>query len=124
MSSFTIYLDEDNQSHALTHALTQAGIPVATSAQQSMNGQSDEAQLEHANLNGWVLYTSNGRDFDVLHRQYMASGRSHRGIIIRYGRQYSVGEQMRRVTAIWKTHSAEDMVNRVESLSQWGEERS
>jgi hypothetical protein len=65
-----------------------------------------------------VIYTSNTRDFAVLHREYMQSGRSHAGIIYRTRQWYSVGEQARRILRIWAALSAEEMVNRYESISQ------
>lgn len=80
-------------------------------------------QLEFATRQGRVLYTSNARDFNVLHRAYIESGQTHAGIILRYGRRFSIGEQARRIIRIWEALSAEEMVNRVESLSHWGEDR-
>jgi hypothetical protein len=45
-------------------------------------------------------------------------------MIIRTGRRWSAGEQAKRIIRIWNALSAEEMVNRVESLSRWGEERA
>jgi hypothetical protein len=83
-----------------------------------MNGSSDSEQLAFACRQGWMLYTSNARDFNVLHREYMESGRTRTWIIIRYERQFSIGEQARRIERIWRALSAQDISSRVESLSQ------
>ena len=86
-----------------------------------MGGESDQAQLDFATAHGYVLYTANVKDFAVLHRQTVESGRSHAGIIYRTKQRYSVGEQARRILRLWAALSAEEMVNRYESISQWGE---
>ena len=84
-----------------------------------MNGKRDADQLAFAARNGWVLYTANVKDFEVLHRGYMQSNRSHAGIIYNARQRYGIGEQARRIVRIWVALSAEEMQNRVESLSRW-----
>ncbi len=84
---------------------------------------SDSGQLVFAAEKGWVLYTSNVKDFEVLHRELIESGRSHAGVLYHVRQRFSIGEQARRILRIWEALSAEEMVNRVESISQWGEER-
>ena len=86
-----------------------------------MGGASDLAQFEFATAHGYVLYTANVKDFAVLHQQYMSEGRTHAGMIMQARRRLSVGEQARRILRIWAALSAEEMVNRYESISQWGE---
>ncbi len=44
----------------------------------------------------------------------------HAGIILARQRQYSVGEQMRRLLKLVGAMSAEDMQDRLEFLSDWG----
>jgi len=46
-----------------------------------MVGMPDEAQLLHAAENGWLLLTTNRRDFVRLHQQFQARGVAHGGII-------------------------------------------
>ena len=88
-----------------------------------MNGKTDIEQLAFASQMGYVLCTANARDFYRLHREFLAIGRSHAGIVVRTEQRFSVGEQARRIVRIWETLSAENMVNRTESLSRWGEDR-
>ena len=62
----------------------------------------------------------NRGDFYGLHTAWLRSGRSHAGIVL--SRQdLSVGEQMRRLLRLISRLSAEEMRNRVEFLSRWGE---
>jgi hypothetical protein len=124
VSRFVIYLDEDNQDLRLVAALQRAGIDVHRSGAESMDGATDEEQLQLAAKQRWVVYTSNARDFNRIHRRYIERGLEHSGVIIRYERQFSIGEQVRRITRIWEALSAEQMVNRVESITQWGQDRS
>lgn len=89
-----------------------------------MSGKSEDEQLAFASAAGLVLCTGNGRDFFRLHREYVGAGRSHAGIIVRTSRRFSLEEEARRIVRIWQTLSAEEMVNRAESLGQWGEDRT
>ena len=123
MATFVLYQDEDAQFRALAVALEAIGLEVHASGPLGMDGTSDEEQLAFSTNRGWVIYTSNTRDFDVLHRRWLNDGRSHTGIIYHTRQRYSVGEQARRIYRIWKALPAEEMVNQYESLSQWGEDR-
>ena len=84
-----------------------------------MDGKSDLAQMSYASAIGYVIYSSNMRDFARLHAELLGRGGSHPGMIMQTRRQYSLGEQARRLLHIWNTLSAEEMVNRSESLSSW-----
>ena len=121
MSQFVIYLEDDTQDIALETTLSRSGMTVFRCETAGMGGASDQAQLDFATAHGYVLYTANVKDFAVLHRQTIESGRSHAGIIYRTKQRYSVGEQARRILHIWQTLSAAEMVNRYESISQWDE---
>ncbi len=81
---------------------------------------SQTKQLAFAANAGRVIYTGNIGDFRRLNRQYQDAGRSHNGIILLAQSTISLGEQGRRLVRIWQAISAEDMVNREEFLSQWG----
>ena len=124
MSQFRIYLDEDNHDRGLAAALARAGMTVFRCATEGMNGASDEAQLEFAAERRLVLYSSNVRDFERLHRERLAAGANHSGIVLRPSRRWSLGEQARRLVRLWNAVPAEDMVNRMESLSHRGEDRT
>lgn len=80
----------------------------------------DEEQLNWALENRRVIYSFNVGDFYQLHTTRLELGESHAGIIL--GQQaYSVGEQMRRLLKLIAAISAEDMQDRLEFLSSWGE---
>jgi hypothetical protein len=115
-------MDEDSQPLDVAATLARAGMDVRRSGLERNDGTTDEQQLAFAASRGWVIYTSNVRDFDILHRAWLNAGRSHSGIIYRTRQRWSVGEQARRIERIWRALSAEDMVNRYESLGQWGED--
>ena len=121
MTAFVAYLEDDTESYRLEAALQRLGVQTVVCRLVGMNGKSDE---EFATANGYVLCTGNGRDFFRLHREYMEAGRTHSGIIVRTARNLSFEEEARRILRIWETLSAEEMVNRTESLSHWSDERA
>jgi hypothetical protein len=82
--------------------------------------RSDEEQVEYPTGRGLVLCTSNQRDFHRIHTQWLAAGRSHAGIICIRQQGYSVGEQVRRLSRVVSTLSADSMRDRMEWLSAWG----
>lgn len=115
-----IYFDEDSARHSLARELRVRGADVVTAVEIGTGGQMDEQQLEWATNNSRVLYSFNRGDFFGLHTVWLRSGRSHAGIVL--SRQdLSVGEQMRRLLRLINRLSAEEMRNRVEFLSSWGE---
>lgn len=120
MSKIRLYLDEDTGSNRLLQALVARGLDVMTAAEAGMLSRSDEEQLSWALENQRVIYSFNIRDFYRLHGIRLQRGESHAGIIL--GQQaYSVGEQTRRLLKLIAAISAEDMRDRVEFLSAWGE---
>ncbi|HEX4497076.1 MAG TPA: DUF5615 family PIN-like protein [Thermoanaerobaculia bacterium] len=115
-----LYLDEDSMSWELIHALLARGLDVQSAADSGMLGYPDHQHLEYAASEGRVLYSGNVGDFHQLHGQYMASQRSHSGIVLAHRRKYLVGEQIRRLLKLTTTLSAESMRNRLEFLNSWG----
>jgi hypothetical protein len=112
-----LYLDEDTISHALIQALRSRAIDVLTAAEAGLLGASDEAQLETATSFGRALVTFNTQDFAKLHTLYMQAGRHHTGIIV--ADQLPVGPLLRRLLRLLNTHTAEDMRDWLEYLSNW-----
>jgi len=51
----------------------------------------------------------------------MAQHKAHTGIVLAPQQQYSVGEYMRRLLKLMAHLTAEEMQNRLEFLSAWGE---
>jgi hypothetical protein len=106
---------------ALVNALRARGIDVQTAFEAGIIERPDEDHLEFATTQGRVLGSFNVGDFYRLHTSYMAQHKSHTGIVLARQQQYSVGEQMRRLLKLITHLTAEDMKNRVEFLSAWGE---
>lgn len=115
-----IYFDEDSQDSDLVQALRLREVDIVTSAEAGMNGREDREQLEFAASQSRALYSYNARDFYRLHTQLLAEGKSHAGIILAPQRQYSVGEQMRRLLKLIAAKSSDEMKDQVEFLSAWG----
>jgi hypothetical protein len=116
-----LYFDEDSMWHALIHALRARGIDVQTALDAAMIERADEDHLEFATAQRRALCSFNVADFYRLHTGYMAQHRSHTGIVLAHQQQYSVGEYMRRLLKLMAHLTAEEMQNRVEFLSAWGE---
>jgi Domain of unknown function (DUF5615) len=116
-----LYFDEDSMRHALVHALRARGIDVLTALEAEMIERSDAAHLDFATAQGRVLCSFNVGDFYRLHMSYRTQNISHPGIVLARQQQYSIGEHMRRLLNLVAHLTAEDMQNRVEFLSAWGE---
>lgn len=104
----------------LIHALLARGLDVQSATGSDMLGLPDDQHLGYAALQGRALYSGNVGDFHRLHSEYMASQRSHSGIILVHRRKYPIGEQIRRLLKLTTTLSAEAMKDRLEFLSAWG----
>jgi hypothetical protein len=116
-----LYFDEDSIWHALVTALRARGIDVQTALDAAMIARTDEDHLAFATAQGRVLCSFNVGDFYRLHTSYMAQDKSHTGIILARQQQYSVGEHLRRLLRLMTQLTAEEMQDRVEFLSAWGE---
>ncbi len=117
-----LYLDEDIMRGSLVQALRSQGVELVIALEANMVKQRDEAHLKYAASEGLALYSFNIKDYAVLHTNWLSQGQEHAGLILADQRfRYSVGEQMRRLRRIVLTLSAEEMQNRLEYLSSWGE---
>lgn len=116
-----LYLNEDVHTK-LAEALRQRGFDVFTTVEADMLGISDEEQLALAISEGRVVLSFNRGDYARLHNRYAEHGWEHCGIIV--SEQYPIGELLRRVLNLLMSLSADDMHNRFEYLSQWGEDVS
>ena len=114
-------MDEDAISHSLVATLRMRGVDVETALDSGLTGGSDEEQLRYATAQGRVLYSFNIKDFYQLHTIFLTQGQSHAGIVLAGQRDFSVGEQMRRLLNLIARKSAEEMKDRVEFLSAWGQ---
>jgi hypothetical protein len=104
----------------LVRALRLRGVDAATALDAGLTGRPDAEHLARATAEGRALYSFNVSDFMGLHKEWLASGGRHAGIILAQQQRFGVGEQMRRLLRLVGTKSAEQMVNSVEFLSAWG----
>ena len=104
-----LYVDEDAMARALVSGLRARGVDVATVLEEGMSEKDDIDQLEHATQKGRAIYTFNVGHFYQLHTEYVAQSKSHAGIIVVYRQRYSIGEQIRRLSNLINTKSAEEM---------------
>ncbi len=79
----------------------------------------DDEHLEYATAQGRVLYSFNIADFCRIHTTWLGQSRSHSGIILALQRQFSIGEQIRRLLRVMAARSPGEMRDRVEFLSAW-----
>jgi Domain of unknown function (DUF5615) len=117
-----LYIDEDAMNADLVRALRLRGVDVASAWESGTRGYSDEHQLEFAAMQGRALYSFNVKDYMPMHARFMEQQKSHAGIILTSQRQYSIGEQLRRLLSLVADMSAEDMRDQVVFLSAWGKE--
>jgi hypothetical protein len=115
-----LYFDEDSQDSDVVLAVRSRGVDALTANEAGMQHRLDEEHLDFATAQGRVLYSFNVGDFSNLHIEYIVSNKSHAGIIIGQQQRYSVGEQMRRLMRIVNARTAEQMVDQLEFLSNWG----
>ncbi len=66
----------------LADDLTERGFDVLTTQRAGMDTASDEQQLVFAAEQHRAIVTFNIRDFSPRHKQWIATGRSHAGIIV------------------------------------------
>jgi Domain of unknown function (DUF5615) len=116
-----LYFDEDSMRRALIHELRARGTDVLTALDAGMIERTDEEHLAFATAQGRVLCSFNVADFYQLHTDHLAQQKAHAGIVLVRQQQYSVGEYLRRLLRLMAHLTAEEMQNRVEFLSSWGE---
>lgn len=104
-----LYIDEDAMARSFVQGLRAHGVDVTTVIDEGMSERDDREQLEHATEERRVIYTFNVGHFCKLHKDYLAQGKSHAGIVVVYRQRYSVGEQIRRLLKLMTTKSADDM---------------
>jgi len=111
-----LYLDADVYQD-LARELRRRGFDAVAATEVGTQEYSDAEHLSFAVSQGRAILTFNRGDFVRLHTQYMQHGWEHFGIIV--SEQYKIGETLQRTLALLSAISAEDMMNRLEYLSQW-----
>ncbi len=85
--------------NALKVALRNAGLEVLTAQDAGHRGWADEAHLEFAAAHGFTLYSFSRHDFARIHRDWMAAGKSHSGIVLLTNRRAGIGYQLSELVA-------------------------
>lgn len=119
MSRIQLYLDEDAMRRSLVFGLRARAVDVLTALDAQMINRDDEAHLITASSSKRTIYTYNAADFCDLHQRLISEGRSHTGIVVGAQQRYRSGEELRRLTRLINSLSAEQMQNRLEFLSSW-----
>lgn len=83
-----------------------------------MRGESDGAHLEFAAAHELMLVSCNRRDFQRLHLEWIAAGRTHSGIMI-VNQRLSRGERIRVLLWLAEAAGPGDFVGRFEFLEDW-----
>ena len=112
--------DEDSADKPLVEALRARGLDVCVPSEVGLLEADDLDQLNWCILNQRVLVTSNIDDFYHLHSQLLRQNQTHPGIVAIQHKTLSLGERMRRLIKLWSALTREEMVNRIEFLSNWG----
>lgn len=115
--SIRLLLDEDAQRTALIRALRARQVDVLSVNEAGRAGLLDEEQLEYAAASGRTILSFNRGDFIRLHTRYMQKALQHSGIIV--SDQLEMGVVIRRLLRLLDARTAQDMVNRLEFLSDW-----
>lgn len=116
---FPLYVDEDSMARGLLTALRQRLVDVLTVQEANMRRRADADQVTFATGADRIIYTANVRDFARIHRQLLARGGHHRGIILLTDQRSSIGEQLRGLMAILNARTAAQMADKLEFLSNW-----
>lgn len=113
MSQVRLLFDEDLIHHDLLVALKIHRVDVLTVADVGRLGDDDESILRCAADHGRLLVSANIRDFHRIHTEWVRSGKSHWGILVIPQRHFSVGERLRRIDHMVKSHRANDLQNQI-----------
>lgn len=119
MIGIALLVDEDAMSRPLIRALQRRGVEVTTVAEAGWGGADDEALLAHSASLGRVFYTFNARHFCRIHRQWLAAGKNHPGIIVGSQQRFGIGEQLRLLLKLLCAKSPQEMANQLQFLSNW-----
>jgi hypothetical protein len=98
--------------------LRRLGIEIEPCDAFGMRGAADEAHLEFATGIGRVLVSANMRDFDRLHRKWMAAERAHAGIVL-VRQRTAIGDQIRGLSRIHAHREPEEVANVAIYLENW-----
>ena len=111
-----LFIDEDACEDAVVSALRRLGIDVLTVHDVSRAGIDDDDQLRFAASVDRAIYSLNARHFARIHREFVARGEEHAGIILIPRQRYSIGEKIRRLEDLLDSTDAEALRNTLHFL--------
>ena len=88
-----LFFDEDASARAVAHNLLLRGVDVTITVDEGRAGFPDLEQLVYATQQHRVICTCNIKDFMPLHRDYLAQGKEHAGIILLHQQRFNIGQQ-------------------------------
>lgn len=105
-----VYLDED-VSVLVASLLEARGFDTTTARDEEMLGQDDPEQLAFAVSQSRCIITHNRLHFEELHKEYVAAGKAHFGIVIATRR--SPYEITNRLATLLDTLTADEFKNQL-----------
>lgn len=96
--------------------LRRLGFDVLTVHEANRLALDDADQLRYATSLGRVIYSLNARHFAQLHRDFLARGEDHAGIIVIPRQRYTIGEKVRRLQGLLTTTDAASLRNSLSFL--------
>jgi hypothetical protein len=116
MSNISFFTDEDIYGE-LAGILRSHGFDAVSTPEAGRLSEPDPTHLEWCQTQGRCIVSFNTGDFSDLHRDWLTAGKHHAGIIV--SDQRPLGDLLRRVLRLARTLTAEEMVDRLEYLSDW-----
>ncbi len=102
--SLRFFTDEDVP-HYYAAALSGNGIDTVTCSAAKVLGLQDEDILQHATALGRAVITRNVRDFVLLHKNWMATNRTHGGIVLVTEQRIGVDDFVTLVQGLMRCHT-------------------
>lgn len=113
------YIDHDSSEDALVGELRRLGVDVLTSLEAGNARLPDAEQLAFASSVGRAIFSANVKDFARIHRDWMVSGGTHSGIVVRRDQLMPVGAQIRRLADIASRFPPDRMTNFFLYIDSW-----
>lgn len=116
MSDISFFTDEDVYGN-LAGLLRSNGFDAISTPEADRLSEPDPNHLAWCQEHGRCIVSFNTGHFANLHREWLTAGKHHAGIIVSERRPR--GDLLRRVLRLARTLTAEEMVDRLEYLSDW-----
>jgi hypothetical protein len=116
VTSIRFMTDEDVYA-AVAIQLRAAGLDAISTPEAARMGESDESRFRWAAAEGRAIVSFNVGDFARLHNEWMLRGDHHAGVVV--SQQTSIGDVIRRLLNLSAVLSDDEMIDRLEFLSNW-----